>query len=53
MLRSNNGWVRDRAQQLLLERNAKGVTQKLVEFVKDDRNGVTAVHALYTLEGLN
>jgi mono/diheme cytochrome c family protein len=53
MLGSSNGWVRDRAQQMLLERSAKDVLPQLAALVKDGRKPVTAVHALYTLEGLN
>ena len=53
MLGSNNGWVRDRAQQLLVERKATDVIPQLVSLAKDGRKPVTAVHALYTLEGLN
>jgi mono/diheme cytochrome c family protein len=53
MLSSNNGWLRDRAQQLLLERKAKSVIPQLAQLVKDGRKPVTAVHALYVLEGLD
>jgi mono/diheme cytochrome c family protein len=51
MLGSNNGWMRDRAQQLLLERKAKSVIPQLLELVKDEKKPVTSVHAMYTLEG--
>jgi mono/diheme cytochrome c family protein len=53
MLSSNNGWVRDRSQQLILERRSKTVIPQLIQLLKDGRKPVTAVHALYTLEGLD
>lgn len=53
MLSSNNGWVRDRAQQMILQRNAKGIIHQLTDLVRNGREPVTAVHALYTLEGLD
>jgi len=53
MLSSDNGWIRDRAQQLLLERKAKAVAPQLRAVVKNGRKPVSAVHALYTLEGLD
>lgn len=53
MLSEKNGWVRDRAQQILLQRNAKAVIPQLTQLLKDTKNPVTAVHSLYTLEGLD
>ena len=52
LLRSENGWLRDRAQQLLIHRNAKDVTNTLYEISKDSKNHLAQLHALWTLEGL-
>ncbi len=53
LLKSENGWVRDRAQQLLISKQDKSVQVGLEKLVQDDRNIVAAIHALYVLEGLN
>lgn len=53
MLSSDNGWLRDRAQQLLIERNAKPMIPQLTALVKDVKKPLTSLHALYTLEGLD
>ncbi|HEY6082628.1 MAG TPA: dehydrogenase, partial [Chitinophagaceae bacterium] len=49
LLKSTNGWVRDRAQQLLIFKQQKSVIPQLEALAADDKNGVTAVQALYTL----
>ncbi|SOE23177.1 Cytochrome C oxidase, cbb3-type, subunit III [Spirosomataceae bacterium TFI 002] len=53
MLKSPNGWIRDRAQQLLIQKKAKSVKAELWELSKTDNKFSTSVHALYVLEGLN
>jgi mono/diheme cytochrome c family protein len=53
MLGSENGWVRDRAQQIIVQRNVKTVIPQLAELVKRGKKPVTAVHALYALEALD
>jgi mono/diheme cytochrome c family protein len=52
LLKSTNGWVRDQAQQLLIYKQQKSIIPEL-EILADDKNAVTAIHALHTLEGLN
>ncbi|MEC3881357.1 DUF7133 domain-containing protein [Parapedobacter sp. 10938] len=47
-----NGWVRDKAQQVLVDRHATDVVGKLREILRSGRNHVQVVHALWTLEGL-
>lgn len=47
-----NGWWRDEAQRLLVERNHQEVIPQLKQLVKD-ADPVTKLHALWTLEGLH
>jgi mono/diheme cytochrome c family protein/glucose/arabinose dehydrogenase len=53
LLKSSNGWVRDRAQQLLIYKESKDVIPQLEALAKDNQNPITAIHALHTLDGLN
>jgi hypothetical protein len=53
LLKSNNGWVRDRAQQILIYKQEHQAVPELEKLVQDKENTVTAIHALRTLEGLN
>src|SRR3546814_15075914 len=41
-----NGWVRDKAQQVLVDRHATDVVGKLREILRSGRNHVKVVHAL-------
>lgn len=52
LLTSGNGWVRDRAQQLLIHRQEQAVVPALTSLLRDGGDEVAALHALYTLEGL-
>lgn len=52
LLKSNNGWVRDRAQQLLVFKQNKSVVPVIEKLAQDDKNDVIAIHALHTLDGL-
>ncbi|KPM48938.1 DUF7133 domain-containing protein [Jiulongibacter sediminis] len=52
-LNHENGWLRDRAQQLLIRGKGKKVKDELWQLTKTDNQYASAVHALYTLEGLN
>ena len=47
-----NGWVRDRAQQMLVEGKHVQVASTLREFLKSGGDHIRLVHALWTLEGL-
>lgn len=53
LLSSPNGWLRDRAQQLLIRKKGKSVKKELWALAKEGNNYPTDVHALYVLEGLN
>ncbi len=53
LLKNSNGWVRDRAQQLLIYRKEKSVEADLETLAQDGTNPFTAIHALHTLNGLN
>ena len=48
-----NGWYRDVAQQLLVERGDKSVRASLEHLVLNGTNDLARFHALWTLEGLN
>lgn len=53
LLGHSNGWVRDKAQQLLVDRKFVGAVPALHEILEDPRSSVFKVaHALWTLEGL-
>lgn len=47
-----NGWVRDSAQRLLVERGDRSVVPALVQVVQSGSNQLARIHALWTLEGL-
>lgn len=53
LLKSPNGWVRDRAQQLIIYKQENSLIPELEKLAQDDKNAVAAIHALHTLEGLN
>ena len=51
-LSSRDGWHRDMAQRLLVERNDKTVRQPLTEVVLKGKSQLGRFHALWTLDGL-
>lgn len=51
-LGDGNGWIRDKAQQMLVDRQNKDVVPALQQALAS-ANQLQAVHALWTLEGLN
>lgn len=54
LLSHENGWFRDNAQRLLIQRDDKAVVPELIEVLKDeDTSGLAKIHALWTLEGMN
>jgi mono/diheme cytochrome c family protein len=53
LLKSANGWIRDRAQQQLILRNDQAVVPALQQLAKDGSNEIAAIHALHVLDGLN
>lgn len=48
-----DGWYRDMAQRLLVERNDQGVIAPLTALALNGKNELGRFHALWTLEGLN
>lgn len=53
LLSSPNGWLRDRSQQLLIQRKDLTIVNQLVALAKGKNEFLTAIHALYVLDGLN
>jgi len=52
-LSHTNGWRRDTAQRLLVERGARGVVPDLVKLATGATDWRTRLHALWTLDGLD
>ena len=52
-LSNDNGWYRDMAQRLLVERNDKTITDQLTAAVKTGDHPLGRLHSLWTMEGLN
>jgi mono/diheme cytochrome c family protein/nicotinamide riboside kinase len=50
LLSSENGWLRDRAQQLLVHHSPQGYTAEVTMAALDPSNGMGQIHALYVLE---
>ena len=49
-----NGWWRDNAQRLLVERNNKDAVSELIDLLKSDKsNDLAKLHAFWTLEGMD
>lgn len=53
LLSHSNGWVRDRAQQLLIQKKDKTVVKDLLGLIKIENELGTSIHALYVLDGMN
>ncbi len=47
-----NGWWRDMAQQVLVQRRDPSIAPQLVEMVRSSENLLARFHALWTLEGI-
>ena len=52
LLAHRNGWHRDTAQRLLVERRDLEAVPLLREYAFDHRNDVARIHALWTLDGI-
>jgi mono/diheme cytochrome c family protein len=52
LLKSKNGWIRDRAQQFLIYKQKTSAVPQLKKLAQNN-NGVAAIHALHTLDGLD
>lgn len=53
LLSHPNGWLRDRAQQLLIQKKDKKVVKDLLALINIDNELATPIHALYVLDGMN
>lgn len=53
LLSHPNGWLRDRVQQILIQKKDKTVVKDLVSLTQINNEYSTAIHALYVLDGLN
>jgi len=53
LFKSDNGWLRDRAQQIIIHKNNKNAITLLNNLVVEVEHPLAQIHALYTLEGLN
>jgi len=53
LLKSENGWVRDKAQQILIDEGNKSVVPNLNELALNINYPISQIHALYVLEGLH
>lgn len=53
LLNHDNGWIRDRTQHQLIFRNEKNSIEDLKTITLTEEKGITRIHALYVLEGLN
>ncbi|MFT6810771.1 MAG: mono/diheme cytochrome c family protein [Saprospiraceae bacterium] len=52
LLSHPNGWVRDKAQQIIIQKGDTSITRGLEYLVSKSNSSITKIHALYTLEGL-
>lgn len=48
-----NGWVRDKAQQMLVDRRQQDIVPRLKEILARSDNPLEVTHAIWTLEGLD
>jgi hypothetical protein len=53
LLSHPNGWLRDRVQQILIQKKDKTIAKDLVALTQINNEYATAIHALYVLDGLN
>lgn len=53
LLSHPNGWLRDRSQQLLIQKKDFSGIKELIKLTKSSNEVSTSIHALYVLEGLN
>jgi putative membrane-bound dehydrogenase-like protein len=51
-LSNANGWVRDTAQRLLIERNDKSSFKTIADIASESKNPLGQIHALWTLRAL-
>lgn len=52
LLGHENGWIRDRSQQLLIRSKGPGLTDQVGSYLLSTDNDIARIHALFVLEGL-
>ncbi|MCO5238419.1 MAG: dehydrogenase [Chitinophagaceae bacterium] len=52
LLKDKNGWIRDKAQQMLVDGKMVSAAPGLRKYLEKPNDPVTIVHAMWTLEGL-
>jgi len=52
MLQHSNGWIRDKAQQMIIDGKYLHTAPKLRELLKLNSGNLAGIHAMWTLEGL-
>ena len=52
MLESGNGWVRDTAQRMMIEKPDAKTARQLEKMISSSKNPMARLHALWTLEGM-
>ncbi len=52
LLQNKNGWVRSKAQQLLIDAKDKKIVPALNQLIKKTGQPLAVIHAMWTLEGL-
>jgi len=52
LLKNSNGWVRDKAQQLLVDKKDKTIAPALRNLLKITDDSLTLIHSLWTMEGI-
>ncbi len=52
LLNHSNGWLRDRAQQLLIHKKENNSISLLNSVLENKRNSLAQIHALHTLNGM-
>jgi mono/diheme cytochrome c family protein len=52
MLKHSNGWIRDKAQQKIIDGKYLQTAPKLRELLKMNSGSLAGIHAMWTLEGL-
>lgn len=53
LLKNSNGWLRDRAQQLLIHEGSESSIPLLKELTLDIKNPLAQIHAMHTLNGID
>ncbi|WP_034043139.1 DUF7133 domain-containing protein [Wocania ichthyoenteri] len=53
LLYNTNGWIRDRAQQLLVFKRYKTTIPFLEKIATNETNPIAQIHAMHTLNGMN